>query len=381
MLDRAHLFTFTFLSIAALALASCARMQTGPSLTQSAQSQMPSRATVHGAATTFRGYAVKDLGSLASDSESQVGQGTITAGEGLNNLGQAAGLSWNPGADPTATLFDNGNAIDINTIRATASMATAINDSGQVVGQETRSGEHCGCWHAFLYSNGAMTNIENTAIFPFGSEAYGINKTGQVVGTGFLDTNDVSYHAFLYSGGQMTDLNPFNAPQSLAISINDSGQIIGYTLATISTPAVATWLYSNGTFTNLSTTNRGAYINDNGQIAGHSTSTQHAVLYSNGTWTDLGLLSGTTSSVANSVNLSGQVVGSSTFPATYHPFKSPRPVAVVFTSSGPVDLNTLIPPSSGFTLTSAQAINNSGQIACNAKISTGGFHAVLLTPK
>ena len=380
MLDRAHLFTLTFLSIAALAFASCARMQTGPSLTPSARSQMPSRATVHGAATTSRGYAVKDLGALAGDSESQVGQGTITAGEGLNNLGQAAGLSWNPGADPTAALFDNGNAIDINTIRATASMATAINDSGQVVGQETRSGEHCGCWHAFLYSNGAMTNIENTAIFPFGSEAYGINKTGQVVGTGFLDTNDVSYHAFLYSAGQMTDLNPFNAPQSLAISINDSGQVIGWTLPTSSTPGVATWLYFNGTFTNLSTTNRGAYINDNGQIAGQSTSTQHAVLYSNGTWTDLGTLAGTTSSVANSVNLSGQVVGSATFPGTYHPFKAPRPVAVVFTISGPVDLNTLIPTNSGFTLTSARAINNSGQIACDAKTSTGAQHVVLLTP-
>ena len=378
MLDRAKLFTLTFLSIAALAFVSCAPTQTGPPVTPSAQSQMPSRTTVHAAATTQ--YSIKDLGAVAGDSESQVGQGTITAGEGLNNLGQAAGSSWNPGADPTATLFDNGTATNINTIRATASMATAINDSGQVVGQETRSNDKCGCWHAFLYSNGAMTNIENTAIFPDGSEAYGINKSGQVVGVGFLDANDVSYHAFLYSGGQMTDLNPFNASQSLAISINDSGQIIGSSSGTSSMPGAATWLYSNGTFTNLSTTNSGAYINNNGQIAGHSTSTKHAVLYSNGTWTDLGTLPGTTSSVANSVNLSGQVVGSATFPATYHPFKSPRPVAVVFTSSGPVDLNTLIPTNSGFTLTSAGAINNSGQIACDARKSTGGLHAVLLTP-
>lgn len=381
MLDRAHVFTLALFSIAALAFVSCARTETGPPIEANAQSQMPGRAAVHGAATkASAGYSIQDLGAVAGDSESQVGQGTLAAGEGLNNLGQAAGLSLNPGADLIATLFENGAAININTIRATASMATAINDSGQVVGQEAQKNDKCGCWHAFLYSNGAMSNIENAAIFPYGSEAYGINKTGQVVGTGFLDTNDVSYHAFLYSGGQMTDLNPFNAPQSLAISINDSGQIIGYTLATSSTPGVATWLYSNGTFTNLSTTNRGAYINNNGQIAGHSTSTRHAVLYSSGTWTDLGTLPGTTSSVANSVNLSGQVVGSSTFPATYHPFKSPRPVAVVFTSSGPVDLNTLIPTGSGFTLTSAQAINNSGQIACDAKTSTGAQHVVLLTP-
>jgi hypothetical protein len=47
-----------------------------------------------------------------------------------------------------------------------------------------------------------------------------------------------------------------------------------------------------------------------------------------------------------------------------------------------VDLNTLIPANSGFLITSAVSINDSGEILCNAKTSTGVvYRAVLLTPK
>jgi len=54
-----------------------------------------------------------------------------------------------------------------------------------------------------------------------------------------------------------------------------------------------------------------------------------------------------------------------------------------------VDLNTLIPANSGFTIGGnpppAQAgtvrINDSGQILCTAKTAAGVYHAVLLTPK
>jgi len=50
-----------------------------------------------------------------------------------------------------------------------------------------------------------------------------------------------------------------------------------------------------------------------------------------------------------------------------------------------VNLNTLIPPNSGFNLIRPIAINDVGQILCDTKTQNGVMvsneHAVLLTPK
>jgi len=61
-----------------------------------------------------------------------------------------------------------------------------------------------------------------------GTLAYGINNSGQVVGTCF--TGDGDFHAFLYSGGAMTDLSslvalPSGVSLNYAFAINDLGQI------------------------------------------------------------------------------------------------------------------------------------------------------------
>ena len=53
----------------------------------------------------------------------------------------------------------------------------------------------------------------------------------------------------------------------------------------------------------------------------------------------------------------------------------------ISTAKGLVDLNTLIPPGTGFTLTDAVGINDSGQILCDANNAGGSEHAVLLSPK
>ena len=45
-----------------------------------------------------------------------------------------------------------------------------------------------------------------------------------------------------------------------------------------------------------------------------------------------------------------------------------------------VDLNTLIDPTLGITLTGAVDINNSGQIVANGNYASPGVHAFLLTP-
>jgi probable HAF family extracellular repeat protein len=63
------------------------------------------------------------------------------------------------------------------------------------------------------------------------SRAYGINASGQVVGSSVVSNNIVT-HAFLYSGGDLVDLNTLIDPGlgwtlHTANGINDNGQIVG----------------------------------------------------------------------------------------------------------------------------------------------------------
>src|SRR5262245_21881805 len=60
-----------------------------------------------------------------------------------------------------------------------------------------------------------------------GTFAYGINSSGQVVGS-FDDHTGSGTHGFLYSGGAYTTLDYPFADGTLALGINDSGRIVGY---------------------------------------------------------------------------------------------------------------------------------------------------------
>ena len=75
---------------------------------------------------------------------------------------------------------------------------------------------------------------------------------------------------------------------------------------------------------------------------------------------------------ANGINAYGQVVGSSATSSTgYHAF--------LYDGGPMVDLNSLLPPASGWELTGAQGINDAGQIV-GAGIHDGQTHAFLLPP-
>jgi probable HAF family extracellular repeat protein len=108
----------------------------------------------------------------------------------------------------------------------------------------------------------------------------------------------------------------------------------------------------------------------------------HASLHSNGGWTDLAAFPGAAGTSATGVNSSGQVVGTAIFPVkSYHPFRPGKHVGFIHRNGALIDLNTLIPSNSGFTITDAIGINDSGQILCDATNSSNVARAVLLSPK
>ena len=322
-------------------------------------------------------YNVADLGTLSGNS--------VSKAYAVNNAGQAAGTSSNP-TGAIAVMF-SGKTTSISTLGSDVSVATAMNGSAEIAGYNIFYSNPNSEFQAFLYSNGSMTNINSASLFPAGTAAWGVNNWGQVVGTGYLSSSN--FHAFLYSGGKMVDLGPKGAYQASAVAINNSAQIVGSYYLT--SGKAGQFLYSNGKMTSLpvpagSSAVSAFAINDTGEIAGAfyptSGAPAHAASYSDGVWSDLGAISGALASTAKSINIPGQVIGTAVFRQTqYHPPKPGKHVPFISTKNGLVDLNTLIPSGTGFTLTDAVGINDSGQILCDATNASGNERAVLLTPK
>ena len=216
---------------------------------------------------------------------------------------------------------------DLGTLGGSYSNATAINAAGHVAGYSTTA---TGAYHAFLYSNGAMTDLG-----PLGGQSYGLamNESDQV--TGYLRPATGDFHAFLYGNGAMTDAG---TPSGLKVSegeaINGSGNVVGrsYTQTTTSY-AHRAFLYDavNG-MVDLGTlggpwTSYGAIpaINTSGQVVGNSMTadgTTHAFLYDNGVmklmvspspgWQNL--VSGA------AINDNGQIAGYGYFNGEMHAF-------------------------------------------------------------
>jgi len=123
--------------------------------------------------------------------------------------------------------------------------------------------------HAFLYSNGQMTDLGTLGgAFSFG---LAINDAGQVTGAAYTVSGEE--HGFVYSNGKMIDLGTLGGPNSVGLAINNAGQVTGGA----STPSGLSYafLYSNGQMVNLNdlidptlgvTLGDAFDINDNGQI-------------------------------------------------------------------------------------------------------------------
>ncbi|WP_148595439.1 DUF3466 family protein [Aquisphaera giovannonii] len=121
-------------------------------------------------------------------------------------------------------------------------------------------------------------------------------------------------------------------------------------------------------------------INSSGQVVGTLTGPggSDAFLWSNGKMADLGVLPGESNCVATSINDSGQIVGTAS-PAlggSVGGLSSSR--AFLYMGGKLTDLNDLLPPDSGWVLTSATSINNKGVVVGLGSYN-GAIHGYELT--
>jgi probable HAF family extracellular repeat protein len=308
-------------------------------------------------------YSIVDVGTLG---------GNYSDARGINTAGDVVGSAYLADNYSHAYLYSGGSMSDLGTLGGFLdSYASGINDVGHVVGFAFDMDAHS---HAFVYSDGTLMDLGTLG--GIASQAFAINNVDQIVGQAL--TSDGTWHAFLYNNGVMNDLWP-QASSSIAWGINDSGQVVGsgYNPGDRHTHA---FVYSDGAITDLGTlTDDGdssAYgINAYGQIVGSATvhgpsGPSHAFLYTDGAMIDLGTLGGAVST-AYGINSYGQVVGTSEARGGYHAF--------LYSDGTMTDLNDELPVGSGWTLAYAWAINDAGQIAGWGTIA-GETHGYLLTP-
>lgn len=293
----------------------------------------------------------------------------------MNNSGQIATV------DGVAALYSGGTFTLLGTLPGgTYSGATAVNDSGQVVGYSNAG--TAGIIHAFLYSGGTMIDL---GTLPGGTSSFAcaINNRGQVVGYTYnvpVGLGVTNTRAFLYSGGTMIDLGSLEVEgSSYAFAINDSGQVAGYS-SFPNSGGYDAFLYTGGTMFPVGSFGGSSFaygINNSGQVVGASNTfngATHAFLYTWGTLTDMSTLPGGKGcSAAYGINDSGQIVG----------WQGDGPCdeggdAFLYSGGTWSDLNTLVTLTSpGQWLAGALLINNRGQILSSAE---GPAKMYVLTP-
>jgi probable HAF family extracellular repeat protein len=169
----------------------------------------------------WRDGVVRDLGTLG-------GPDALT--QAINERGQIVGISYTssipnpdsgiPTIDPF--LWEDGRMVDIGTFGGTFSVASFINDQGQVVGTSNLAGDQT--QHPYLWDRGSLKDLGTLG--GDNGQAIWINNAGEVVGEADLPGSQ-THDGFLWKNGVMTDLGNLGQT-SFAFAINSEGQIVGH---------------------------------------------------------------------------------------------------------------------------------------------------------
>jgi probable HAF family extracellular repeat protein len=171
----------------------------------------------------WNGSAMQDLGTLG---------GEYSIAYGINARRDVVGASEVASARLHATLWANNLITDLGVLSGgRSSYATAINDSGRVVGSAEVSAT-TGAYHAVLWDANVIADLGTIGGLGRNSVALGVNNKGQVVGWSSTDAADTIRHAVIWDNGVARDLNALIPADSgwvlkMATGINERGQILG----------------------------------------------------------------------------------------------------------------------------------------------------------
>lgn len=294
---------------------------------------------------------INNLGQITGNAQTAVGE----AAPRLNTfLWTAPGPMLNVGVLPGSNNFSRGYA---------------INDAGTIVGESDNNNSR-----AFIYANGTLSGLTRLAGDNDRGVAHDINNHGVVVG---ISSNGVASRATLWTDGQASDLGSVDGLSTTfarAWGLNDAGSAVGLSRREAGSNLSQATLWRPGQAPlNLGSLLPDSFsqayaINASGVIVGSAVAGQtgsgtnitQAVMWTvagddNVSLLGLGSL-GRTFSEAKDINAAGQVIGYATNIAG-----APQR-AFLWHSGTMVDLNSFIDPASGFTLTTAEGINDRGDI-------------------
>jgi probable HAF family extracellular repeat protein len=251
-----------------------------------------------------KAHGMQDLGTLCACGPSWAAA--------INDLGHVTGGSWIDESDNGAFLWTREEGLQQIVFVGEGQGGLAINDLDKVAGSTTVEPPEAFVWE----KKSGELNL-NTTLGGLGSVASGVNDRGQVVG--YYDTEDGSFQAYLWSEKSgLEDLG-----EGFANAINFAGNVAGSNSAN----HAFLWTRQAG-MKDLGTlpgddVSSAAAINFFGEVVG--TSGSRAFL-----WTpyagmlDLNKLipsgSGWALSSATGINISGQIVGNGTINGQQHAF-------------------------------------------------------------
>ena len=294
---------------------------------------------------------------------------------------------------PTATgifLVENGAFTQIGEPEEVA-VPTSINDTNQVGGwvQGANDGSGPTPEVPMMFATDGQIEMPGDRIE---GRVYAVASDGRAVGEAAVDKAHAARRAVIWDNQEVAELKGTpDGGTSAARDLNALGQIVGWIGSDDGSQRSAVLFSLDAEPVELGalggSLSEAIAINEQGTVVGNSsTNDDQTALTGNGvaafSWTDGALTAlhtlenqaWSTAADVNSFGLVAGTVGLST-PAT----ASPATTAVVWAPDAVLDLNQIVQPIEGLTLTAAVSINELGQVLCAAEDASGISHAVLLS--